>query len=255
MSTGVGISAPSPFGAGGMSFDELRTMCKDFLGISGTSKDSMLLGLFNFAQDEIARVHQWKCLMRVSRGRMESGNAIYPWPARIQKIFGVWGGEGSEGWPIWAMPSAEALKKYDIQGQGSGKPTRYVNLGNDLLFIPTPGSDYSYLLYFAQWPTHFTESSKLTQSSDLAHMDDLLVHWAAMLAALQMGMLDDYNVFRTAIFYEHPLGRGMYRRGLLRQAIALDESAPDQRFIKRQYDPRGEVLTGSYLANPYKGID
>ena len=248
-------SADSGAAPGQLTRLGLQNLVKKMLGRaeSDTVHDPHIQAFLNMAQMEIARAYKWRCLQFTLTGETVESLATYNWPDNMRTLhsFSIIGDTYYRKLIPLIYPHDRARYPDPDTLPSEDTPVNFVDLGTTYRLIPTPNAVYDWSMRLSKWPQDLADNSS---TSDLLFMDDLLVYLTCMHMSLALSLLDDFQVYRTAVYTQYPQGGGA-KRGLLQQTINADKEGMPTKRIKRPFDPSRTGMPDNYLRNPRWGLD
>lgn len=204
-----------------------------------TDLDSRLHKFLNFAQDQLARFHQFDELETVVETNFIVGNGRLALPSKPLDIRSFRLMDGSQSRKlVYYTPRQFDKVLPDPDWHTTGRPSIYTSYGHVVEVWRVPDNTYQCKLRYKAYPTAFTASS--TQVSDFESMDDILIALATSWAFRSLGEAE----------------KASYWAGVASKGMQLAKNAD---LFTTDYEPSGNMdvnLTASdYWLNPWiKGV-
>lgn len=217
---------------------EMENEIRSNLG-NRTDLDSRLYRFINFAQDQLARYHQFDELETVLENTFTTSTGTVDLPSKPLDIrsFRLIDGSHSRKLDYYTPRQFdEVLPKPDWYT--TGRPSIYTAYRKKVEVWRVPDDSYTYKLRYKAYPTAFTDGS--SETSDFEGMDDILIALATSWAFRSLGESE----------------KASYWIGVAAKGMQLAKKAD---LYTTDYEPSGEatanLTAGEYWLNPWvKGV-
>ena len=151
-----------------------------------TDLDGRLYRFLNFAQDQLARYHQFDELEEVKEDTFTSsvGSVSLPSKPLAIRSFRLIDGSNSRKL-VYYSPRQFDLQLPKPDWYSTGRPSIYTKYSKTLEVWRVPDDSYTYKLRYKKYPTAFTDGSGST--SDFEGLDDVLICLATRWAFISLG--------------------------------------------------------------------
>ncbi len=191
-----------------LTFSEMQSEVRSMLG-GRSDQDSRIMRGLQFAQHRIAKVFEPDELLTndtVTLTNTGTGNeltdATITMPSTLRKLHSLSIVDTSSTSKLIRV-SVDRWEDIigDVTVQGSGKPSHYVLYNKTVVVHRYPDVTYTVRRMYSNWPTEIvlntekTAPSTTTQLSDLDHMDESIITYAAVWTYLGLGNREKANYF------------------------------------------------------------